>query len=108
MLLLREVTGRIGAVPGVVVVSYSWNGVFSAGRSAGRVTIPGFVPAADSETQVSADYVGPGYFNALGARLVRGRDFDTRDDAAGAKVVVINETAARQYFPGQDPLGRAL
>ncbi|MGE5145077.1 MAG: FtsX-like permease family protein, partial [Acidobacteriota bacterium] len=106
--LLREVTDRIGAVPGVVAVSYSWNGVFSSGRSAGRVTIPGFVPAADSETQVSADYVGPGYFNALGARLVRGRDFDSRDDAAGAKVVVINETAARQYFPGQDPLGRTI
>ena len=106
--LLREVTDRIGAVPGVAAVSYSWNGLFIGGRSGGRVTIPGFVPAADSETQVSADYVGPGYFHAIGAQVVRGREFDARDGAAGAKVVVINETAARQYFPGQDPLGRTI
>jgi predicted permease len=106
--LLRELMDRVGAVPGVVAVSYSWNGIFSGGRSQDRVTIPGFVPPADSETHVSEDYVGPGYFHALGARVVRGRDLDARDDAAGAKVVVINETAARQYFPGQDPLGRTI
>jgi ABC-type antimicrobial peptide transport system permease subunit len=72
------------------------------------VTIPGFTASADSETQVSEDFAGAGYFHTLGARVVRGRDFDGRDDAAGAKVVVINETAARRYFPGQDPLGRTI
>jgi ABC-type antimicrobial peptide transport system permease subunit len=72
------------------------------------VTIPGFVAPADSETLVWANFAGPGYFHALGARVVRGRDFEPRDDSSGAKVVVINETAARQYFAGQDPLGRSI
>jgi predicted permease len=54
-------------------------------------------------SSVTADY-----FRVLKARLVAGRTFDTRDSANAPRVVVINETLRRQYFPDQDPLGRRI
>jgi putative ABC transport system permease protein len=49
-----------------------------------------------------------GYFAALGIPLVRGRVFDASDGERTSKVVIINEAAARHYWPGQDPLGRRI
>jgi putative ABC transport system permease protein len=49
---------------------------------------------------------GPGYFRAMGTRLVRGRDFDERDDERAPPVAIVNETFARRYWPGEEPLGR--
>ena len=52
--------------------------------------------------------VTPGYFETLGLRLVRGRTFDERDRAGSTPVIVINETLAARYFPGEDPIGRRM
>jgi predicted permease len=49
---------------------------------------------------------GPGYFQAMGTRLVRGRDFTERDDETAPPVAIINETFARRFWPGENPLGR--
>jgi putative ABC transport system permease protein len=49
-----------------------------------------------------------GYFETTGIRVVRGRDFDERDTAESTKVIIINETLARRYFAGQDPIGRRM
>jgi putative ABC transport system permease protein len=48
----------------------------------------------------------PGYFRTLGIPLLSGRDLADSDRATTARVAVINQTMARQYFPGQDPIGR--
>jgi predicted permease len=53
-------------------------------------------------------YVTPGYFRTLGIPALRGRTFTDGDDADAAKVIVINETLARKYFPGEDPVGLAM
>jgi predicted permease len=50
----------------------------------------------------------PGYFETLGIPLVAGRHLEERDTAGAPLVVVINQTLALKYFPGEDPLGRAL
>jgi len=50
----------------------------------------------------------PGYFRALGARLLKGRDLSWEDVKAGRKVVVIDDHLAEKAFPGQDPIGRHL
>jgi putative ABC transport system permease protein len=49
--------------------------------------------------------ITPGYLESLGARLVSGRLFDPMDAASDAAIIVISESAARQFFPGKDPLG---
>ncbi|MGH7573588.1 MAG: ABC transporter permease [Longimicrobiales bacterium] len=48
------------------------------------------------------------YFEALGVRVVRGRGFTDADGPDAPPVVVINEAAARRFFPGEDPIGRRL
>ena len=79
-------------------------------RSGMRVSIgvPGYVPAPKEMLNVDYTMVSPGFFETLGAPLVRGRDFDPRDVKDGAPVIIINEALARKYFPGRDPIGLAL
>ncbi len=50
----------------------------------------------------------PGYFRALGARVLKGRELTWEDVKEGRKVIVIDERLAARAFPGQDPLGRSL
>jgi predicted permease len=49
-----------------------------------------------------------GFFDVLGVRLLRGRNFDARDGAPGVETVIINERLATQFFPGEDPIGKRL
>ena len=52
--------------------------------------------------------VSPGYFRTLGIRLLQGRDFAGGDDSRGPRIAVVNETLAKMYWPGADPLGRRI
>src|SRR5262249_28057748 len=55
-----------------------------------------------------AERVGAAFFDTIGARLRRGREFTERDYASGAHVLVVNETMAQRAWPGEDPLGRPV
>ncbi|HET9983694.1 MAG TPA: ABC transporter permease [Longimicrobiales bacterium] len=50
----------------------------------------------------------PGYVGALGIRVLRGRDFDRRDDERAARVALVSESMARHSWPGQDPIGKRV
>ena len=104
----RDIADRVGRVPGVDAVAFADHGLFSGGASGSRVDVPGFVPQADSERQVSLDRVGPNFFHAIGARLIRGRDIEPHDLETGPAAAVINETMARRYFGARDPLGTTV
>jgi len=52
--------------------------------------------------------IGPGYFEAIGTPLLRGRDFTDRDTAEAPAVAIVNQTLAGRAFPGEDPVGRHL
>ena len=52
--------------------------------------------------------ISPGYLSALGVRLLRGRDFNDADTAGSPGVVIINDELAREYWPGEDPLGKHI
>ncbi len=52
--------------------------------------------------------VTPGYFSTMGIPLVRGRVLDERDHAQAPLVIVINESMAKQYWPGEEPIGRRI
>jgi len=52
------------------------------------------------------NFVGPGYFSAIGTPLLAGRDFDDRDTATSAKVAIVNQAFGRKIFNGQNPLGK--
>jgi len=64
--------------------------------------------AEGQEPLVGVHTVSPGWFETLGVRLLRGRDFTDADRLGGPKVVLINETAARAFYPNEDPIGRPI
>ncbi len=53
-------------------------------------------------------WVTPGFFRTLRIPVLAGRDFDTRDKSGNQRVVILNETAAREFWPGEDPVGRPI
>jgi putative ABC transport system permease protein len=57
---------------------------------------------------MNLEIVTPGYFRAMGMRLLRGRVFSATDTAASPGVVVVSETAARRLWPGREPIGQRL
>ena len=72
--------------------------------------VPGPAAAADEQRAAGRRATGPRlrYFETLGIRLVRGRVFTDHDRAGQPKVVVINETAARTFWPNEDPIGKRI
>ncbi|MDB4874275.1 MAG: permease [Gemmatimonadetes bacterium] len=101
----RDLADRVSRVPGVDAAAFADHGLFSGGLSGYYVNVSGFVPQADSERRVSVDRVGPNFFHAIGARLIRGRDIDRQDLETRPLGTVINETMAKRYFGARDPLG---
>ena len=61
-----------------------------------------------SSTTVSYLTVGGRYFETLGLRMVRGRDFIDVDGTAGHEAVIVNQLLANSYFPNADPIGRRI
>jgi putative ABC transport system permease protein len=66
------------------------------------------VEGLPERVSVYKNWITPDYFKTTGIPLVKGRPFTERDRAAAPKVAIINETAARKYFAGRDPIGQRL
>lgn len=66
------------------------------------------LPPVEERPMAFRMMVSPGYFRALGTRLLRGRDFDPATPADAPLVAVVNETLVKQFFPGESPLGKYL
>jgi predicted permease len=71
-------------------------------------TFEGYEPPAGEDPHLSNTAVTPEYFDATGTRLLRGRPFAATDTASSQQVGIINDTAARRYFPGRDAVGRRI
>jgi predicted permease len=106
----NEVLRRVGELPGVTAVGAAKTQPLRGGGEPADYEIDGRSgPGAVLHAASGAFMVSPGYFRALGIPLVRGRTFEEADDREDApRVMVINQAAARRYFPGQDPLGQTV
>jgi len=103
----REVRERITALPGVSAVSFSAHGPIGDGSSSSSIKIPG-VTTGKEQFDLHRHLIGPGYFDTLGIPTLTGRVLDERDNAAGPKVAVVNQTLARSAFGDDNPLGKIL
>ena len=65
-------------------------------------------PAPGDEPTALTTFVTPGYFETIGMRLVQGRLLNDRDTATAPPVIVVNETMARQSWPGESVIGRRI
>ncbi|HVG32964.1 MAG TPA: ABC transporter permease [Pyrinomonadaceae bacterium] len=71
--------------------------------------IQGRPPDAPGEEPNTNYYaVSPGYFKAMGISLLRGRLFTEQDKKDAPRVAIINETMAKKFFPGEDPIGKGI
>jgi predicted permease len=100
----RDLVARFAALPGVESVSFSQNGLLSSSRTTGTLDVPGFTPASDEERWVQVFQVGPRFFETYGMSPITGGDF-TDAHMSGARVLIVNEQAARRFFGGRDPRG---
>jgi putative ABC transport system permease protein len=105
--VMRDGVQRVEALPGVVRAGATYvvplENMFGV-----PFNIVGRTPANgpyDGRGWVAAS---PGYFDVLRIPVLRGRAFNDRDDGAGARVAIINEALARQFWPKGDPLGERL
>jgi predicted permease len=104
----RRMIEQVGAVPGVQDVAVAsriplWE---SGGGAAVQAWVPG-LPTADRDgLRVGFAIVTPQYFAALGTKILHGRAITAQDDENASLAAVVNESAARLLWPGQDPIGR--
>jgi predicted permease len=106
--LLRQVTERVTALTGVKAVSFSENGIFSGTESSTNFFVPGFTARDENDTTAYYDEVGPGYVEAIGGRLIEGRDISDRDVAGSVPVILVNQTMAQFYWPGRSAVGQTI
>jgi putative ABC transport system permease protein len=108
-LFLTQLEERIARQPGVVSAAVATCHALAGGCNFNGVLFPDR-PAAPRGTEplVGVVRVSPSYFETMKIPVLRGRGFSSADRADAPKVVLINETAARRHFPGQDPIGKSI
>ena len=103
----KKLVNRLESLPGVQsaaissVLPVSFNGNTTWIRIAGH-------PYNGEHNEVNQRDVTAGFFPTIRARLLQGRYFTEFDDASKPRVVIINQTLAKKYFPGEDPLGKKI
>jgi predicted permease len=104
-----EALRRLRALPGVVAAGATDTIPFGGNHSDSVILAEGY-KMSPGESVISPNQVdvSPGYFEAMRARLVRGRFFDARDVQGAPPVVMVDEKLARRFWPNEDPIGRRM
>ena len=105
---VEQVLDKVRAIPGVRSVGLSNRIPLGVDNMASSIDIEGRVPPTNAALlpQAHARAITPGYFEALGVDLQSGRFPTDSDNAHALPAVLINEAAARTFWPGQEPLGK--
>jgi putative ABC transport system permease protein len=105
---VSRVLEAITRVPGVVSATVD-GGAPVSGTARSVLFVAGRpAPALRDAPPVLRHYVAPDHFRTLGIPVVRGRVFNAGDAAGQPRVAVISETAARRFWPGEDPIGQRV
>jgi predicted permease len=109
----RTLLERVRATPGIAGAGFVSHTLLSGGSWNSSVTVEGKKVDPDARITTYNNLISPGYFDAMGIRLLMGRDFDWRDrkdippsgPQINASVVIVNEQFVTQYLDGRPPLG---
>ena len=105
---IQQIVEQLQQAPGVVHASAISGGMPMGGSmSITSITIPGRT-LERADAGISIRRVTPDYHEAMGIPLREGRSFEPADRDGAAQVVIINESAARKYFPGESAIGRQV
>jgi putative ABC transport system permease protein len=104
----HELTDRIASLPEVECAGAADSAPMLT-NDTGPVSIEGH-PVGPDEAEIQAERpkITPDYFRAMGIRFLRGRTFTWADNEGSLPVAIINESAARQYWPNEDAMGKRV
>ncbi|ACB75169.1 ADOP family duplicated permease [Opitutus terrae] len=107
---LAAVLERVGALPGVARAAFSTQAPMNNREISRRVQTAGTPADASPGPQALFTGITPGYFDALGVPVLRGRDFSELEsrDAGAPRVAIIDASLAQRLFPGEDALGQRV
>ena len=107
--LFKRVIERLEAIPGVASVGGVNDLPFSGSETSTSFDIEGMPLRSAGEIRLADRRdISPGYFNAMGIPLLKGREFTDQDNGDSPSVIIINQDLARKYWPAGDPLGRRI
>jgi len=107
MVLYHEIEKRLSALPGVVSVGITSDLPIQCNCNTDRIRIPGR-PYNGEHNEIVSRAVSPSYISTLKAGLLRGRMITEADNLPEPMAVVVNESLAKKYFPGEDPIGKKI
>jgi predicted permease len=106
--VLEQVRQNIGSIPGVRSVALTNNPILTGNVMSATVSVEGYERKEDEDMNPDIASVSPGFFRAMGTKLIAGREFTDADRAGTQKVAIINDSFARRFFPKVNPLGRHI
>src|SRR3984893_6835106 len=104
----KKLLARISALPGVDSAAAAWWIPLSGSEIAFSFDIEERPLTKSQQPIAQVNVVTYDYFKTMRSSIVRGRDFNPRDDRNAPKVIIISESFARQFFPGEDPIGKRV
>jgi predicted permease len=105
--LYQRMQAALEGLPGVQTVALTRTALLSGSTSTTGMFRQGATTEKDAQDMYIMS-VSPKFFDTMQIRLLRGRDFDARDVQNATASVIINETAAKKYFPNEDPIGQRI
>jgi putative ABC transport system permease protein len=103
----RQLLERTAAIPGVESVAFTQTMPFMWGIPA-TFSVYGSADDATKLPPAFYDSVSPSFFSTMHIPLLTGRTFAETDDANAPRVIVLSQSAAKKFFPGEDPIGKRL
>jgi putative ABC transport system permease protein len=105
----RQLLERLSSTPGVESAGMITSVFLSKTPNSTYFSIegrPSFLPG--QRVEVPLDSISPNYFQVMGTPIIKGRAFNDQDTENAPRAVIINETMARRFWPGEDPIGKRI
>jgi predicted permease len=104
----RQALQRVRVLPGVRAASWAEDVPLQGFRLQKKIRTEQPNGASDPWSSIDCNSISPGYFKTLGIPILLGRDFTDQENQTSAAVVIVNETMARRYWPGEIPLRKRI
>jgi predicted permease len=104
----HKILDRVAGLPTVTAVSLTDWVPMNFTRKTYDAYPEGYAPRPHESLEVQHADVSPGYFETLGVPILEGRDFAQHDDQKATLVAIVDQTAAKRFWPGKDPVGKIL
>jgi predicted permease len=106
--LFEDVRRELAGTPGVTGASLAKLALITGSNDQRGLVVEGYQPPPGAGSAVDTNNIGAGFFSVMGIPLLAGREFRESDNRGAPAVAIVNETFARKYFDGRNPIGMHL